>query len=264
MLSIHPINRPKIQELVRIFNINVSPNLIQNELPKKKEIFENNKILGNYKIGDKCVIDKHNHLLTLADDNIRGYKNGWRCNICKKNFNINLLSWFCKNCQFDACFDCFKKYKKNNFVNEVDEIKKNFCLGDKVKISKHSHILVVSNNDKRKYRNFWKCDICKKTFKKNTFSFFCKKCKYDSCYNCYKKYKVDIDSDEENSSERSSNKESYYEENNSDYDEESSSEKNSDDESDFEDNNSDYDEENSSEKSSNNESYYEENYSDYY
>lgn len=120
-LSSCPENRPKIKDLIQIFKLNVLVNFITYELKKMKRIAENNQVLENYKIGDKGVIEKHNHLLILANDNIRGYHNGWSCDICGNDFNTNSPSWFCKKCGYNVCFDCYKKFKKNVFFVKKDK-----------------------------------------------------------------------------------------------------------------------------------------------
>ena len=42
----------------------------------------------------------HQHLLALKD------RNAWKCNLCKKVYK-NVASFYCKQCDFDACSDCY-------------------------------------------------------------------------------------------------------------------------------------------------------------
>jgi pentatricopeptide repeat protein len=45
---------------------------------------------------------RHNHPLSMSK------RTFWKCDICKNSFN-NIISMFCKQCDFDCCIDCFYK-----------------------------------------------------------------------------------------------------------------------------------------------------------
>ena len=48
----------------------------------------NDLMLEKYKIGDKVPVDFHEHLLTLSNDQMRGYDGGkWYCSICDNQNN---------------------------------------------------------------------------------------------------------------------------------------------------------------------------------
>ena len=74
----------------------------------------NEKMLENYKIGDKVHVDCHKHPLTLSNDQMRQYKgNKWYCNICNNKdfcFLDNTLSFHCHSCEYDLCQKCIKKH----------------------------------------------------------------------------------------------------------------------------------------------------------
>ena len=63
-----------------------------------------------------------------------------------------------------------------------------YRLGESVPVDTHSHPLIVSNNDMRKYDGYgWYCNICQnkdKIFYDNMLSFHCHQCEYDLCYKC--------------------------------------------------------------------------------
>lgn len=42
----------------------------------------------------------HAHPLLLRD------RNSWKCDLCKKNYK-NIASFYCKQCDFDACYACY-------------------------------------------------------------------------------------------------------------------------------------------------------------
>ena len=67
----------------------------------------NAKILENYKIGDKILVDSHKHPLTLSNEQMRQYRgNRWFCDICNNKedpFLSNTLSFNCSICKYDLC-----------------------------------------------------------------------------------------------------------------------------------------------------------------
>ena len=63
-----------------------------------------------------------------------------------------------------------------------------YRLGESVPVDTHSHPLIFSNNEMRKYDGYeWYCSICQnkdKFFFDNMLSFHCHQCEYDLCYKC--------------------------------------------------------------------------------
>ena len=83
-----------------------------------------------------------------------------KCKLCPKNIE-GKDGYKCKDCSLVLCFDCSDK----------------IFYGNKKK-SIHEHDLHL------KERNNWKCNICKKSNKSNA-SFYCSKCDYDACDDCF-------------------------------------------------------------------------------
>ena len=170
----------------------------------------------------------HNHDLILQT------RSNWKCNICKnKNGNA---SFYCKQCDFDACEDCYieKTYQGPNFNNQTNiqnqQNQKDKPIG--TELSCHEHLMYYSEKLKEKcslclknmnnekgykcntcrfflcfncsnrvfyktknkklhghdlylmMRKNWRCNKCRKHYESKA-SFYCKKCDYDSCDNCY-------------------------------------------------------------------------------
>jgi serine/threonine protein kinase len=196
---------PKFLNVSEFYNV-VIPCLCPDftKRPNAKELFElyhglmaywviceeiNDKILENYKLGDKVPVDSHEHILTLSNDHMRGYNGGkWYCDSCgneKKLFLSNTLSFNCPNCKYDLCQKCISKhdykYVNNNMLQHVPK-------GKKAYVTTHEHYLLLCSKEERIYREGWRCDICKASFCKYIDSFHCKKCQYDLCLKCYEKY----------------------------------------------------------------------------
>jgi hypothetical protein len=83
-----------------------------------------------------------------------------KCSLCLKNMN-NEKGYKCNTCIFNLCFNC---------SNRVFYTTKN------KKLHGHDLYLMVRKN--------WRCNKCRKHYE-NKASFYCKKCDYDSCDNCY-------------------------------------------------------------------------------
>jgi hypothetical protein len=175
----------------------------------------------------------HNHDLILQE------RSNWKCNICKQKKGN--ASFYCKECDFDACQDCYientnqgsyssnqiniqnQQYQQNQQEKPIgtdvsrhehplyysEKLKEKCCLclknlnnekGYKCKNCKFSLCFNCSNRIFNKPQNKllhghdlflmmrknWKCNKCRKQFK-NQASFYCKKCVFDSCENCYLK-----------------------------------------------------------------------------
>ena len=83
-----------------------------------------------------------------------------KCSLCLKNMN-NEKGYKCNTCKFNLCFNCSNRvfYKTKN-----------------KKLHGHDLYLMMRKN--------WRCNKCRKHYE-NKASFYCKKCDYDSCDNCY-------------------------------------------------------------------------------
>ena len=166
----------------------------------------------------------HNHDLILQN------RTNWKCNICKKK-NGN-ASFYCKECDFDACCDCYLGKTKQGFqinyqISEdyhpetisIEETGHEHPLNYNVNLKEKCGLCLNSVKNKKGYkckfcsltlclnctnkifkkeknksvhkddlllmsRKSWRCNLCKKQFK-NIVSFYCKKCDFDSCVDCY-------------------------------------------------------------------------------
>ena len=149
----------------------------------------NDKMLENYKIGDKVPVDSHEHVLTLSNDQMRGYNGDeWYCDSCGNNnkcFLSNALSFNCPFCKYDLCQKCIFEHNYKNINNRMLQ---HVPKGKKAYVSTHDHYLLLSSEKERIYEDGWRCDICKTSFSKYIDSFHCKKCEYDLCLKCYEKY----------------------------------------------------------------------------
>ena len=196
---------PKFLNVSEFYNL-VIPCLKENpkERPKAGKIFEvfhglmaywiicegmNNKMLLDYKIGDKVPVDCHVHPLTLCNDQMRQYNGGnWCCDVCKNTsgfFLSNTLSFHCLSCGYDLCQKCMTVHNYQYVNNSMLE-----CVpkGKKVYVSRHDHSLILKSKDERNYdEDSWKCDICRVSFSSEIYSFHCKKCNYDVCLRCFEK-----------------------------------------------------------------------------
>jgi len=195
---------PKFLNVSEFYNV-VIPCLCPDftKRPNAKELFElyhglmaywvicekiNDLMLEKYKIGDKVPVDTHEHLLTLSNDQMRGYDGGkWYCNNCDNQNNLflsNTLSFNCQSCQYDLCQKCIAEH---NYIKVNNKMAQHTPKGKKTYVSTHVHYLLLSSKEDRTYDS-WVCDGCKATFSGYIYSFHCKKCNYDLCLLCYEKY----------------------------------------------------------------------------
>ena len=75
----------------------IVPNIYKSKLPE---------------LGDKARVTSHHHELVFSTNIMKGYgKNGWICDVCRKNFDYTIPNFFCALCGWDICDACFDKYK---------------------------------------------------------------------------------------------------------------------------------------------------------
>lgn len=138
---------------------------VDNETPNQNNPIQNKNV--NLKNG--CKSKYHSHYLKNSS-NIEG---DWTCDLCKTDYNENSEGRFqCSECNFDVCLKCLlleiSGYNFNNiFLSQY-----------------HEHLL----EDATFEDDNWICNICKKSFAKNTDKRFrCEKCDFDACNNCKNK-----------------------------------------------------------------------------
>ena len=182
-LKINPKERPRAGKIFEVFHGLMAYWIICEGM--------NDKMLENYKIGDKFLVDCHEHSLILSNDQMRGYNGGkWCCDVCKNQsgfFLSNTLSFHCFLCKYDLCQKCMTvsnyKYINNKMLERAPK-------GKKVYVSRHDHSLKLTSKDERNYdeESNWRCDICLGRFPSDIYSFRCKKCNYNVCLICFEKY----------------------------------------------------------------------------
>ena len=151
----------------------------------------NGLIYRKYKLGESVPVDSHQHSLILSNAEMRGYNgDGWYCSICQnkdKSFFNNMLSFQCKKCEYDLCYDCILIHDYR-VVN--DKILKKAAKGKKVYVSTHPHYLLLKGKEERYTGKdySWICDLCKIPACDSVYSFHCKDCGYDVCSRFFSKY----------------------------------------------------------------------------
>ena len=174
-LSENPQKRPTADELLKLYSSLV---LYSEAGEKLNAIF-----LDHYHIGEVLPVDCHKHPLILSNAEMRKNNSTWICNICKNvefPFPSNVVSFNCINCDYDLCFKCIEVHNYKNINNMMLE-KVNNIKSKKVYVIVHTHYLLLSGEDERKYpkNSFWICDICKATPSSSVYSFHCQKCKFE-------------------------------------------------------------------------------------
>jgi len=89
-------------------------------------------------------------------------KKKWFCNACTSSYENN-FSYYCYECDFDLCENCFKLSKSKT--------PKNYD---------HPHQLSV----KELTKNLFICDNCKSRYDRETIRFRCNRCDFDLCFKC--------------------------------------------------------------------------------
>ena len=198
---------PKFMDITQFYDIVISClNIDYRKRPSADEVYKlflilirlwlfgentNIKILSKYRLGESVPVDIHSHPLIVSNVDMRKYSgNGWYCNICnnqKDYFFHNMLSFHCKECEYDLCYTCILIHDYR-VVNEKMSI--HAKKGKKVYVSVHPHYLLLSGKEDR-YNGkdySWICDVCRIGACDSVYSFHCKDCGYDVCSKCFEKY----------------------------------------------------------------------------
>ncbi len=155
--------------------------------------------------------DKHKHNLMIKE------KENYKCDICKRTSGFkNKFCFFCDECNFGICLECFIPQNKNEkekvhehplkFNNNIPSLICKICgegkkegykcdcckmelcnncynnlinnlINKKGSIS-HQHKVLLGLRDK------WSCTICKNE-NKNQICLICKDCNLNYCLNCF-------------------------------------------------------------------------------
>ena len=123
---------------------------------------------------------KHNHGVVLLYTSYN-----WICDICKLSKCNNESRYHCSLCDFNICKYCIEtnnKYPLYSFNNYG----KNY---ERHKFPNHYHELLFCRSSRfRNYLNSWNCDLCKRLFRNEEWSFYCTFCDFDICSICAKNY----------------------------------------------------------------------------
>ena len=94
----------------------------------------------------------------------------WLCDICSKNYNYRIWSFYCTNCDYDLCLNCAKKHlPKEDLISNI---------GIKLDIHEHSLIYLMTNFD-------WVCLVCLQSFDSGVFPCYgCTFCDFFVCQEC--------------------------------------------------------------------------------
>ena len=129
-------------------------------------------------------INEHEHILIYLINN----KN-WSCNICSASYNPNIAKFYCSICDYNVCNNCKIKInneKKNLNLNSNSKI---YSDNNLVDTKYHDHSLIYCNTSRNEKETYWNCNVCRVKYGPQKWSFYCTKCDYDLCYNCFIKIK---------------------------------------------------------------------------
>ena len=129
-------------------------------------------------------LNEHEHTLIYLINN----KN-WICNLCSTTFNSSIAKFYCSICDFNVCNNC--KIKRNNEKKDLNlnSNSKNYFDDNFIDFKYHKHSLIYCNTSRNENETFWNCDVCRIKYGPQSWSFYCTKCDYDLCYNCFIKIK---------------------------------------------------------------------------
>jgi len=127
-------------------------------------------------------VEEHEHRLIYCLTNF-----DWECNVCKKQYNKKDARNFCSNCNFNMCESCREK----EGYNKMKPFPENACPSNKkvkdnfMKSNKHEHKLVYCRTQRTCISCGWICNICRKDFENDIWSFYCTMCDFDQCCECF-------------------------------------------------------------------------------
>lgn len=129
-------------------------------------------------------IDKHEHTLIYLINN-----RNWTCKICDNSFNSNIAKFYCSICNYNLCKNCKDELNNENKNTNLNLNYRSYTDDKLVDTKYHNHSLIYCNTSRNETQTSWNCNVCKVKFGPQTWSFYCTKCDFDVCDNCYKKSK---------------------------------------------------------------------------
>ena len=96
----------------------------------------------------------------------------WICDLCFRNYENKIWSFYCTNCDYDICLSCAKKYiPREEFIENIG-----------IKVDAHNHNLVYMITNRN-----WICNLCKESYPNFIPTYYCTKCDFDVCRTCMNK-----------------------------------------------------------------------------
>ena len=93
----------------------------------------------------------------------------WICDLCYRNYENKIWSFYCTNCDYDICLSCAKKFiPKSEFIYNIG-----------IKIDAHCHNLVYMITNRN-----WICNLCRTSYPYIIPTYYCTKCDFDVCSTC--------------------------------------------------------------------------------
>ena len=126
--------------------------------------------------------DEHDHKLIYSLTN-----NDWTCNECKKRYSKTEGKYFCSLCDYNMCDECIENkryFKIKSFPKNVTPSNTN-VKNNVEKSSHHEHKLVYCRTIRSCSSCGWICNICRKDFDLEEWSFYCTLCDFDQCCKCF-------------------------------------------------------------------------------
>ena len=112
---------------------------------------------------------------------------GWKCNLCKKEYDKKNARYYCSICDFNMCDECHSKgnyIKKKVFPDNVEPTNTSVTI-QFIESKYHRHRLAYCRTSRSVIGyNGWICDNCRSDFKNEVWSFFCTNCDFDLCCSC--------------------------------------------------------------------------------
>ena len=113
----------------------------------------------------------------------------WKCQLCLKNFDKNQSTFYCSDCDFNVCYSCKSKLNSEQKYNLFyKELNRNPVF-NLVNMKCHNHPLIYCLTQRTNQETRWICNNCSRNFGNKDWSFYCTRCDYDLCFDCYNRLK---------------------------------------------------------------------------
>ena len=129
--------------------------------------------------------------LNIHDDPLVYMKTNrdFKCQICLKNYDRNQPTYYCSDCDYDVCVQCKNKLNSEQKYNIFYTERNRNCEFKIVSMKCHNHKLIYSLTQRNNEPTLWICNNCSGHFGNRDWSFYCTRCDYDLCFDCYNKLK---------------------------------------------------------------------------